>query len=73
MMRYTLSTLLSAALLAGCTSTPAKIQPETTEALADKRIMPACIQLADGLHCQVLVPASKAEPLNRQRVPGILL
>jgi hypothetical protein len=36
-------------------------------------IAPGCIQLADGWHCQELVPASKAESMDRQRVPGILL
>lgn len=73
MPRQALLLALLAILTSGCTSAPIQNQAVPTEVRSAARIAPGCIQLADGWHCQELVPASKAEPMDRQRVPGILL
>lgn len=67
----TLLVLISMAT--GCTShqqlekgLPAEIKPAT-------RVVPGCVQLSAGWHCQEFVPAPHPGQPDRQRVPGILL
>ncbi len=73
MPRQALPLALLAILTSACTSAPIQYQAVPAEARSAARIAPGCIQLADGWHCQELVPASKAGSMDRQRVPGILL
>lgn len=73
MPRHALPLALFVILTSGCTSGPIQNQGVPVEVRSAARIVPGCIQIADGLHCQELVPAPKTHTVDRQRVPGIML